>query len=77
MTEYQPRAGENVLEHFTQFFVYLVMGLLSWSKTGTVTNISELFVSRIDTFLVISAIFSLVREDPEDAIQFVLSSISH
>ena len=49
-----------MLEHFTQFVVYLLMGLFAWSKTGTLTNISRFFVSRVDTFLVLSACFSLL-----------------
>ena len=56
------RAGENSLEHFVQFSLYILIVLLARTSTGTAVSLDKVFLERgaVDTFLFISALISFL-----------------
>ena len=52
------KAGEIILENFTQLVIYILIVLVDRSKSRAVANMGEIFLSDIETFLFISAIVS-------------------
>ena len=58
------RAGANSLEHVVQLVANILVILVSKSKTRTVVNLGEIFLSKIEAFLYLStaySFFSLIR----------------
>ena len=55
------KAGENMVEQFPQFVIFILVALVSLSPdNATVANLGELFLSQAVTFLIISACISFM-----------------
>jgi hypothetical protein len=54
------KAGENVVEHFVQFIILLLILLLQHTETAKVTRMDKIFLNKNDFFLYVSLIWSFI-----------------